>query len=263
MRMLILPVLAVLTLANCNMNTAGLPGTTMATNGSLSVEAIRLQASSEKLLTLEQEQEAARKRLANYGVQGAAIGAAVGAAAGAGLACLTQRMAGGDCDATTMAVGATAGGVAGGVYGNKKGKDVAQAQNEAAGKENAIKRRLQVASQQLDTARTARQQAEQVAALNQKKLARLKADVAAGRASRSQLEMARADAKADANQIRKASASMGSSAGSLGSNDGAAQAQGASRTKTLNNASATMQQEQARTNAQYNALVTAINEFAL
>ena len=62
MRTLILPVLAVLTLANCNMNTAGLPGTTMATNGSLSVEAIRLQASSEKLLTLEQEQEAARKR---------------------------------------------------------------------------------------------------------------------------------------------------------------------------------------------------------
>lgn len=263
MRMLILPVLAVLTLANCNMNTAGLPGTSMATNGSLSVEAIRLQASSEKLLTLEQEQEAARKRLANYGVQGAAIGAAVGAAAGAGLACLTQRMAGGDCDATTMAVGATAGGVAGGVYGNKKGKDVAQAQNEAAGKENAIKRRLQVASQQLDTARTARQQAEQVAALNQKKLARLKADVAAGKATRGQLEMARADAKADANQIRKASASMGSSAGSLGSNDGAAQAQGASRTKTLNNASATMQQEQARTNAQYNALVTAINESAL
>ena len=262
-RIVILPLLALFALANCNMTATSLPGTSLATNGSMSVEAIRLQSSSEKLLSLEQEQEAARKRLADYGVQGAAIGAVAGAAAGAGLACLAQQLQNRDCEGAALAAGAAVGGVAGGVYGNTKGKDVARTQNTAASKENAIKRRLQVASQQLDTARLARRQAEAVAAQNQRNLAKLKADVAAGRATKAQLQMAREDARADANQVRKAAANMGSGAKSLDSGGKAGQVQSASQTKTLNNASAQMQQEQAKTTAQYNALVQAISNSAL
>ncbi|MCA8879443.1 MAG: hypothetical protein KDA73_05645 [Rhodobacteraceae bacterium] len=255
--------LAVFVLANCTTDPTSLVSSSLATNGNLSVEAIRLQSSSERLLTLEQEQDAATKRLADFGVQGAAIGAGVGAAAGAGLACLTAKIQGRNCDTGTMVVAGAAGATAGGVYGYQKGQQVAQTQNTAASKENAIRRRLQVASQQLTTARAARQQAEAVVAQNQRKLAKLKADVAAGRATKAQLDLARSDARADAQQVKLASASLGSGANSLQSKGNVASAQSASQTAKLNANSSAMAQEKARVDAQYAALQQAIKESAL
>lgn len=236
----------------------------LATNASLSVEAIRLQSQSEKLLTLEQEQKAASKREADFAVQGAVIGAGVGAVGGAALACGLASLQGRKCDESVLIPGAVAGGVAGGVYGNQKGKDVAKRQNLAAKRENEMKRRLQIASKQLDTARTARKYAEAVAVQNQRKLARLKAEVKAGRAPKQALQIARADATADARQVKLAAAAIGGGANSLSNvNRQQGSAQSAAEAKNLANARASMTQEQAKTTAQYNALVKAINNSAL
>lgn len=236
----------------------------LATNASLSVEAIKLQSQSERLMSLAEEQRAARKREADFAVQGTVIGAGVGAAGGAALACGLAALSGRKCDDQVLIGGAVAGGVAGGVYGNRKGTETAQRQNNAAARENEMKRRLQIASKQLDTARTARQYAEAVAVQNQRKLAKLKAEVRAGRASRQQLAIARADATADAKQIKLAAAAMGGSAESLGNtNKQQTTAQSAAERKNLGNAQKTLTAEQKKTMAQHNALVKAINQSAL
>lgn len=235
----------------------------LATNASLSVEAIKLQSASEKLLTLEQEQRAARDRERNFAMQGAALGVAGGAVAGAAIACVGAALQGRRCNEDTMIAGAVPGAVAGGVYGHQKGKQVARTQNVAAARENEIKRRLQIAAKQLDTARLARQQAERVAAQNVAKLKQMRAAVLAGKASKQQLQIARADANADAKQIRAAAAAMGGGANSLRSSSQATQAQSRSEAQSLQNAQGHMTNEQARTTTQYNTLVKAINASAL
>ena len=235
----------------------------LATNASLSVEAIRLQSASEKLLTLEQEQNAARKREADYAVQGAVLGGVAGAATGVALACGVAALQGRRCDENTMIAGGATGAVVGGTYGHQKGKQVARTQNDAAKRENEIKRRLQIAGKQLDTARAARAQAEKVAAMNIARLKQTRAAVAAGKASKKQLQVARADATANSQQIRTAAATMGSGAGSLASDRKASAAQSKSQSQSLQNARATMTNEQAKTTKSYNALVKAINKSAL
>lgn len=257
-------VLAALSVALSGLPPAAFAQSRLATNASLSVEAIRLQSQSEKLMTLEQEQRAARKRESDFAVQGTMIGAGVGAAGGAALACGIAALSGRKCDEQVLIGGAVAGGVAGGIYGNQKGKEVAQKQNLAAKRENEMKRRLQIASKQLDTARTARKYAEAVAVQNQRKLAKLKAEVKAGRASKQQLAIARADATADAQQIKLAAAAMGGSANSLtNASKQQTSSQSAAEAKNLSNAQKTLTVEQKKTMAQHNALVKAINQSAL
>ena len=60
--------------------------TKLATQGNLSPDAIRLQTMSVQLLTLEQEQQAAKDRSASFAAQGTGLGIAGGAIAGL-LAC--------------------------------------------------------------------------------------------------------------------------------------------------------------------------------
>lgn len=239
------------------------PRNQLATNASLSVEAIKLQSQSEKLLTLEQEQRAARKRESDFAMQGRVIGAGLGAGLGAAAACGFKAAQGRKCDKGDMIAGGIGGGLIGQEIGGRKGEGVAKKQNLAAERENEMKRRLQIASKQLDTARTARKYAEAVAVKNQRKLAKLKAEVKAGRASKQQLAIARADAIADAQQVKAASTAMGSGAASL-SNASKQKAKSQSAAdKNLGNAQASMVAEAKKTDAQYNALVKAINQSAL
>ncbi|MBB5222827.1 hypothetical protein HNP73_002763 [Amaricoccus macauensis] len=242
---------------------AGPVSSRLASNSSLSVEAIHLQSASEKLLTLEQQQVAARDRERSFAVQGTLVGGVLGAGLGAGLACGIEALRGRECSDGEMIAGGVGGAAVGGKIGYDKGTQVARDQNAAADRENEIRRRLQVAGEQLSTARTARISAEKVAAQNIARLRQMQAAVAAGTASKEQLMMARADASADAQQIHAAAAAMGSGAGSLASSSKATAAQSPSQAGSLQNAQHTMTAEQSKTAAQYNVLIEAINNSAL
>lgn len=248
------PVLVIATLlAGCVADTGGGPATTapsrLATNASLSAEAIQLQSASERLLTLEELQNAAGDRERSYAMQGAVLGGVGGAALGVGVACGMAALQGREYDENTMIVAGVGRAAAGGANGYRTGREVAQTQSHAAARETELKRRLQIAGQQLDTARQARRDAEAVVAENQRKLASPKAEVAAGRASKEQLDIARADARADADQIRAAVSSMGGSAASLSSDPSVAQTQSASQA-SLRNAQAALTREQQLTTNQ-------------
>lgn len=217
----------------------------LATRGNLSPDAIRLQTASQRLLSKTEEQQAAEKRMASFRAQATALGVAAGATTGY-VACEI-----GDCNSRqrnqTMILAA----IAGGAIGNQMGGAQAQRQNDAAAVENELRRRLSLAGEQLDSARSARRLSEQVAASNQRKLASLRAEVAAGRASRSQLQMAQADARADARQIKAASSAM---------DKGATSMQGESQ---LNARRTQMTAEERATEQSYDALMRSIQNSAL
>ena len=235
-------------LAGCVETTGG--GPSLATKGNLSPEAIRLLSQSEKLISLEQEQRAAARRQANFALQGGLIGGGVGALGGY-FGC---RLA--DCNDKQTAVATVGAGAAGAAYGAKKGKEQAKRQNAAAQAENALKRRIRISANQLTTARSARQKAQRVAQYHQRKLSSLKREVKAGRATKEQLQLARADARADAQQLRKASNAMKSSSASLSQKGSKQSTQLASRKNQITN-------EQNATTKSYNALVDSISRSAL
>ncbi|MEE2950484.1 MAG: hypothetical protein VYD57_04410 [Pseudomonadota bacterium] len=228
----------------------------LATNGNLSVEAIRIQSASETLMSYQAEQKSFRERETSFAVQGGILGAGAGAALGVGARCLLAGIAGGRCSKEDMIVAGVAGAAAGGVYGANKGREVAQRQNAYAKRENVVKRRIALASRQLSTAETARRRAESVLASNRRKLARLRKDVAAGRATRDQLATARADAAADAEQIRLAAQAMDSSADSLSSSE-------SDIGRRLAGPRRGIQSAQSKTQYAYSQLVSEIGKSAL
>lgn len=218
---------------------------TLATRGNLSPEAIRLQTMSMTLLSLEEEQQAARKRVTSFAVQGAALGAVAGGLAGA-LACSLQ-----DCSDDQRNKAVAIGAVGGGALGANEGAKQAGRQNTAAARENALLRRLKVAGQQLTTARQARAQAQRVVVQNQRKLASVKAQVQAGQASKASLELARADAAADAKAVHAAVGAMDSSVDSV-------------KDESLLNAQQNaLRQEEKVTDQSYDALLASIKTSAL
>ena len=131
------------------------------------------------------------------------------------------------------------------------GKAQAERQNQAAEAENAILRRLQIAGQQLDKAREARVLAERVVASNQSKLSRMQADVAAGRASKAQLDLVRADAAADAVQVQKVAGVMDKSVSTM---------KGEQR---LNDSRSALSKEETATQKSYEVLSKSIRSSAL
>lgn len=219
--------------------------TTLATKGNLSPDAIRLQTMSMQLLSLEQEQQAAKNRSASFAAQGTGLGIAGGALAGL-VACQLA-----DCSTAQRNRIMAAGAVGGGIAGHQMGQAQAERQNQAAAAENAMLRRLQIASQQLDKAREARAQAQRVVANNQNKLARMQADVAAGRASKAQLDMVRADAAAEAVQVQKVAGVMDKSAATM---------KGEQR---LSDNRAALSKEEAATQKSYDVLAQSIRNSAL
>lgn len=219
--------------------------TKLATQGNLSPDAIRLQTMSMQLLTLEQEQQAAKDRSASFAAQGTGLGIAGGAIAGL-LAC---QLAG--CSTAQRNQIVAAGAVGGGIAGHQMGKAQAERQNQAAEAENAILRRLQIAGQQLDKAREARVLAERVVASNQNKLSRMQADVATGRASKAQLDLARADAAADAVQVQKVAGVMDKSVSTM---------KGEQR---LNDSRSALSKEETATQKSYEVLSKSIRSSAL
>lgn len=227
---------------------------TLASNASLSVDAIRLQSQSEQLLSLAQEQKAATERYSTYAAQGAGIGAVLGGLGGALTGCLaTYRN--GRCDEGTTLAGAGVGAAGGAVIGYGQGQNIADEQSNAAAAENAMRRRLQVASQQLSTAQSARQRAEAIAYQTEGKLAALKREVLAGRATKAQLAAARTDAKADAEQVRYAAAATKSSSGAIDASGSGAQ--------QLGNAQNAMRNEATLIDQQYNDMMRAIGDSAI
>lgn len=236
-------------LAACVEGTSG-SGVNLATRGNLSAEAVRLQSNSERLLSLEQQQENAARRTSDFTAQAAVIGGLLGAVAGR----VSCNM--GNCSQAEqrnrMLLGAGAGAVGGGVMGNNQ----AQRQNQAAARENALRQRIQISSAQLTTAREARQRAESIARSHQRNLAKLKADVAAGRATQAQLATARADAQADARQLQRASRAMKTGSDSLSQSGGATNS-------TLTRAKSRMTSEGNATTRAYNSLVNSISNAAL
>lgn len=238
-----------LALSGCMENTAGASGSasinSLATRGNLSPDAIRLQTSTMQLVSLEEQQRAARQRVGNFQAQGAAIGAVGGALVGA-LGC---ALAGCSDSQRNQAMLIGAGG--GGALGYQQGGAQAQRQNTAAAAENAILERLKIAGQQLDTARTARGQAERVAVQHQRKLATLKTQVQSGQASKETLELARADAAADAAAIGQASGALDKSVVSV-----------KDETRLANQQNGLTREEQA-TAKSYDALVSSIKSSAL
>lgn len=236
-------------LAGCVETTGG--GPSLATKGNLSPEAIRLLSQSEKLISLEQEQKNARKRQTDFAVQAGIIGGVLGGLAGN----VTCKAA--NCSSNQRTAATIAGAGAGAAIGANQGKKQAQRQNAAAKAENALKRRIAISSQQLTTARAARQRAQRVAQFHQRKLSSLKREVKAGRASKESLRLAQADARADSRQIQKASRAMGSGASSLDQRGG-----GKSST-TLTRRQAQMKAEQNATTKSYNALVKSMSNSAL
>lgn len=219
--------------------------TKLATQGNLSPDAIRLQTMSMQLLTLEQEQQAAKDRSASFAAQGTGLGIAGGAIAGL-LAC---QLAG--CSTAQRNRIVVAGAVGGGIAGHQMGEVQAERQNQAAAAENAILRRLQIAGQQLDKAREARVLAERVVASNQSKLSKMQADVAAGRASKAQLDLARADAAADAVQVQKVAGVMDKSVSTM---------KGEQR---LNDSRSALSKEETATQKSYEVLSKSIRSSAL
>jgi hypothetical protein len=212
----------------------------LATQGNLSADAIKLQTQTERLLTLEQEQSAARKRQSNFTMQGAVIGAGLGALLG-NFTCNNCS----DAERKQrMIQGAVLGGGGGAIAGNAQ----ANQQNDAASAENELRRRITLASDQLTAARTARSQAEQIAKTNKQRLAKVRSDVAAGRATQAQLDVARADAQADASQVLSASRAMNGSAKSMDQS-------GNGISQDLKNIQISFKNEESKTNAAYNLLI--------
>lgn len=231
----------------------------LATRGSLSVEAIRIQSAAEKLQSLEDQQKQFTKRTSDYRKQGIAIGVGVGAAAGYG-ACMLAK--GRKCSAGEAAPYMIAGAAGGGTLGNKKGGEIAETQNVAQARENDLKKRIAIASQQLSTAQSARKRSEAVLAQHQRQLVKLKRDVAAGRASKASLQQARANAAADAQIVKVAMTEMRSSAVSLNT-DKETQQGNPQYSRKLADSQQKLAREEAATRAQYNALVNEINNSAL
>lgn len=246
-----LAVVAVLAtpLAACVEDASGIgSGVTLATRGNLSPEAIRLQSASQKLISLEQQQRNAAQRSRDFAVVGAVIGGTIGAAFG-GIACRIDN----SCNTTAernrnIAAGAVVGATGGAVAG----KAQADRQNEAAAAENAIRRRLEIASSQLTEARNARRQAQAVLRVHQRKLASLTADVRAGRATQAELTTARADARADAAQTQRAVSALEGSSKSMTSKDA-----------SLNRRKSQLDQELVATSSAHNALLKSISDSAL
>lgn len=217
----------------------------LAEQGNLSPDAIRLQTMSSQLLSLEQEQKAAKDRTSSFRTQGAGLGAGAGLLAGL-IACEI-----GGCSSAqrnqVMAIGAVGGGVAGYQMGDAQ----AERQNNAAQAENALQRQLQIAGQQLDKAREARALAQRVAVTNQNKLTQLQAEVTAGRATKAQLDLARADAAADAVQVQKAATTMENSTDTMKGQ------------QPLANSRTALTKEEAATQKSYDALSKSIKNSAL
>jgi hypothetical protein len=219
-----------------------------ATKGNLSPEAIRLQSQSAKLVSLAEEQSAAKKRLSGYAGQGAVVGAGIGALAGA-LLCAQCSSA----DRNLMMVSLAA---AGAGVGSAAGKQQADTQNTAAAAENTLRRRIQLSDAQLTETQSARARAEKIVRENQNRLAKLQKDVKAGRASQEELALARADARADAGQILAASKAMSRSASSMDQDGNKTSTQIKQRQKAV-------EQEQNRTAQAHEALVDSLSKSAL
>lgn len=235
-------------LAGCVETTGG--GPSLATRGNLSPDAIRLLSHSEKLISLEEEQRAASRRQANFALQGGLIGGGIGAAGGY----FTCKLA--NCDDKQTTAATVGGGVLGATVGAKKGKEQAQRQNAAAKAENELKRRIQISANQLTEAQNARRKAQLVAQYHQRKLSDLKRKVKAGQASKEQLQLARADARADAVQLKKASNAMKKSSDSLSQ-------KGSKPSRQLESRQRQLSSEQNATTKSYNALIDSISRSAL
>jgi hypothetical protein len=220
-------------------------GGTLATQANLSPDAIRLQSAEQRLLSLAEEQRAAADRVQSFAIQGGALGALGGAVTGY-LGCTLAN-----CDSNQRNAAAVAGAVGGGVFGANAGANQARRQNTEAARENAIRRRIQVAGQQLDSAREARRLAQNVAAQNARTLNQIRAEVAAGRRDSGDLRLARADARADAKVMQSSLRTLDRSTKSLSGED------------RLSSQQARLAQEEAAVQRSYDALNASIRNAAL
>lgn len=219
---------------------------------SLGGETSRLELQSEKLMVLTAEQKAARDRTGKYADPDAVQAAQAVALLAAGIGCLVQQVGRDEgCSSTDVAIYAVPAVLAHAEIGDGTRTDAAEAAN--------VSRRLEIAREQLTVAQQSRQLAKTVVAESIASLEQTKAGVAAGTVPPDRLKAARAEARADVEQIRTAASIMGAGANSL---TPGRFAPNATRMKGLQTIQSNLTDEQSKTTALYDALVAAINRSA-
>ncbi len=146
------------------------------------------------------EQSALYNYTDSFPAQGAAVGAVAGAILGCAIGAIASRNKGAGC-----AIGAAAGGVGGAALGAGGGYLAAANQRQYANEEQRLYSLARAADLELEKARNARRDAEQIVASHRTKIASLQEGYKARKVSESSLERAVEEARYDRDQIERAS----------------------------------------------------------
>jgi hypothetical protein len=149
--------------------------------------------------------DATGDRAPSYPAQGALFGAGIGAALGCGSVLLTD---GDDRDVKHCLERGALGGAVGAAAGGAGGYVVKERSGRYAKDEERLQQQIAAAEEELEEAQQTHRAAEQAIAQHERELARLKNDVATGRASAAELNRAVAWAREDAQAVAQSKAML-------------------------------------------------------